>query len=503
VGASLQALLLSAMCLLPCGCRAVAGFPTGPDGDADIDADSDADADIDADIDADADADADSDADADADAQADADPDDGGPDSEPDAHLDADPERDGDSDRDDDDDDDGDRIDGSSIQLAAGGAHTCVLDRRSVKCWGYNEYGQLGQGNVDTIGDDELPSAIGFIDVGGFVESVGAGGDTSCAVLMGGDVRCWGLGAFGQLGYASTENVGDDQLPSAVGPVTVGGAVGQVSAGGSHTCALLDDGTVRCWGQNQFGQLGYEGYEDIGDNERPDEAGPVDLGGEPVEQVSVGGYHTCVILAGGAVRCWGANGNGQLGLGHTRAIGDDEPVLTVDEVSIGDEAVQIAAGLNHTCAVLAAGTVRCWGDGGRGRLGYGGTEPIGDNELPMSAGPVNLGAEAAQVVAGNDFTCALLVDGAVRCWGANGNGQLGADHARDIGDTEDPADEPVVDVGGRVVSLAAGAQHVCALLDTGAVRCWGHNSFGQLGYGHTENIGDDERPSSAGDVDWR
>jgi alpha-tubulin suppressor-like RCC1 family protein len=159
--------------------------------------------------------------------------------------------------------------------------------------------------------------------------------------------------------------------------------------------------------------------------------------------------------------------------------------------------------------VLADGAVQCWGRNSRGELGYGHTENIGDDETPASAGVVPLGARALQVVAGANHTCALLESGAVTCWGANEQGSLGYGHTEDIGDDETPASAGPLDLDGRARQLAAGASHTCALLDNGALRCWGRGDDGRLGYadtlgtdlyGEPNDIGDDETPATAGDV---
>ena len=139
---------------------------------------------------------------------------------------------------------------------------------------------------------------------------------------------------------------------------------------------------------------------------------------------------------------------------------------------------------------LDNGRVRCWGANISGQLGYGHRNNVGDDESPASAGNVNVGGTVTvtQIAAGDQHTCALLDTGNVRCWGANISGQLGYGHRNNVGDDESPASIGNVNVGGRVMQIAVGltiSQHTCALLDTGNVRCWGANSRGQLGYGHT------------------
>src|SRR5690606_29410710 len=125
---------------------------------------------------------------------------------------------------------------------------------------------------------------------------------------------------------------------------------------------------------------------------------------------------------------------------------------------------------------------------------------IGDNETPASVGDVDVGGPVVDIAAGTNHTCALLDGGALRCWGRNDVGQLGYGHTRNIGDDEAPASAGDVDVGGAVVKLALGGDHGCALLDTGAVRCWGRGYEGQLGHGVPHDRGDDETAAFAGDV---
>jgi len=389
-------------------------------------------------------------------------------------------------------------VGGTVVQLAAGAAHTCaVLSAGTVRCWGDGEFGQLGYGNTNAIGDDETPASAGDVPVGAAVVQTVTGGRHTCALLDTGGVRCWGDGAAGQLGHSNINAIGDNETPASAGDVPIGGIAVQLAAGDAHTCALLGTGAVRCWGNGSSGRLGYGNTNTIGDNEPP--AGDVVVGGTVVRLVA-GRQHTCALLDTGKVRCWGDGADGQLGHGNTNAIGDNETPASAGDVPVGGTVVQLAAGDSHTCALLDTGTVRCWGLGLSGRLGYGNTNTIGDNETPASAGDVAVGGTVVQIAAGNDSTCARLATGAIRCWGAGAVGQLGYGNTNDIGDNEPPASASDVLVGGLVVQIAAGGLHACALLDTGAVRCWGEGASGQLGYGNTNAIGDNETPASVGDV---
>jgi alpha-tubulin suppressor-like RCC1 family protein len=372
-----------------------------------------------------------------------------------------------------------------------------------VRCWGTGGY-YIGYANDEWIGDDEDPKVAGDVDVGGTVVQISASWYHTCVLLDTGKVRCWGSGASGELGYANTNDIGDDEAPATAGEVDVGGTVTQISAGPHHTCACLDDGTVRCWGSNQYWPLGYPSSDSIGDNESPAAASPVDVGGFAV-QVTTSFGHTCALLDSGKVRCWGDGNSGRLGYGNQNTIGDDETPASAGDVDLGGNAVQIVSGWFFTCALLDTGKVRCWGSGvqnggGSVGVGYGNLDVIGDNETPASAGDIDVGGAVSELAAGDFAVCAVLTTGKVRCWGSGEQGELGYGNTDNIGDDETPASAGDVDVGGLVSRVDMGFLHTCAVLESGTVRCWGRGSTGALGYGNTSDIGDDETPASAGDV---
>jgi alpha-tubulin suppressor-like RCC1 family protein len=256
-----------------------------------------------------------------------------------------------------------------------------------VRCWGNNTSGELGLGHKQLVGDDELPVDVEPIQVGGAVMQLAVGDNHNCAVLAGGLLRCWGGNSYGELGMGNLDYVGDDELPEDVPLVDVGGAVSNVAAGADHTCAVLANGTVRCWGLAGGGRLGYGDEINIGDNEPAGAAGDVSSGGVAL-QVAAGGGHTCVILEGGGLRCWGRGPYGKLGYGNQDWIGDDELPTSVGLVQVGAEALRVVTGRSHTCARVVGSNVRCWGLAAFGQLGYGNTSNIGDNELPEYAGDV-------------------------------------------------------------------------------------------------------------------
>ncbi len=377
--------------------------------------------------------------------------------------------------------------------IAAGYRHTCsLLSSGKVRCWGDGEQGRLGYGNTVYIGDNETPASAGDVNVGGDVVQLTAGGYHTCALLSNGKVRCWGWGQYGEDGNGFI--VGDNETPASVGYVSIGGDVKQLAADEHNTCALLSNGKVRCWGYNFYGQLGYVNTSNVSN---PSSAGDVNIGGD-VKQITVGSYHACALLSNGKMRCWGYGG--RLGYGNANNIGDDETPASAGDVNVGGDVRQMAANSSHTCALLSSGKVRCWGYNAFGQLGYGNPFPIGDNETPSSVGDVSIGGDATQLAAGESHSCALLSTGKVRCWGLGINGQLGYGDANNIGDIELPATAGDISIGGDAIQITGGQYHTCALLSNGNMRCWGGGNSGQLGYGNTNNIGDNELPSVAGDV---
>ena len=388
------------------------------------------------------------------------------------------------------------------VALSTGAHHTCAqLDTGALRCWGAS--GGYAYGNTQTIGDDEYPFTAGDVDVGGSVVQMSAGVGHTCVLLRGGAVRCWG-GPMG-LGYGNFQKIGDDEPPGSGGDVNVGGPVTHVEVGRDHTCAIMVGGAVRCWGAGYAGQLGYGNTDDVGITNEPFEVGDVPVGG-PVVQLALGGLHTCALLDQGNVRCWGRGNHGQLGYSSPVSVGDEELPEDWGDVNVGGVVVQIAAGEDHTCAVLETGTVRCWGRGQYGQLGYPGNfipENIGDNETPASVGDVDVGGVVTAIALGTDHTCALLEAGTVRCWGWGEKGRLGYGNLVSVGTYIPPSAAGDVPVGGglAVEQLTANlGSSTCVVLENGVVRCWGFGGAGRLGYANGNDIGDDELPVSAGNV---
>lgn len=404
------------------------------------------------------------------------------------------------------DDDDGCHLDCTAtrvVSVAAGGNHNCVLvDDGDVRCWGNGNNGRTGQGSIDNVGDDEPAGAAGVLSLGAPAVQVVTGISHSCVRYSDGAVRCFGRSSEGQLGHGVPGDIGDDELPVASPFVPLGGAVDVLASGSGsfHGCARMSGGDVRCWGDAGAGRLGVPGVTGfVGDDEPASAIPPVLVGGD-VFALSTGAQHSCALLTDGALRCWGSNASGQLGRGVAGDVGDDEHPADVPPVAVGGTVLEVAAGWFHTCARLDDLSVRCWGRGNNGRLGYGNTAWIGLSDTPADHGAVDVGGPVIGLAAGNAHTCALMDTGAVRCWGWGAQGQLGYGNLDDIGDDELPSSAGDVPLGGAALQVMAGANHTCVMLDTGRVRCWGNGGDGRLGYGNLETVGDDETPASVGDV---
>jgi len=339
------------------------------------------------------------------------------------------------------------------------------------------------------------------------VVALAAGNVHTCALLVDGRVKCWGGNDRGQLGLGDTEPRGDE--PGEMGDVLPDVDLGsqaiaaRLYAGGAFNCAQLLDGTVVCWGDNGYGQLGTASVENVGDD--PQEMGnrlvPLDLGDQVVTSLSTGAGHACAAFEDGSVRCWGNNGSGQLGLEDTETRGDSpgEMGSSLPALDLGSQglfATPWAGTRDATCAQLVNGTVRCWGAGADGLPGRGNRENYGDEpgEMGDVLPSVPLGTSALPIeLYVRDHACALFSGGQIRCWGRNDSGQLG------LGDSEARGDDPE-EMGPNLPALDLGApsQHLfgtagggCAQLLTGQVKCWGRNARGGLGLGDTDHRGDE------------
>ena len=402
--------------------------------------------------------------------------------------------------------------------IAAGSEHTCALSAGGVKCWGSSGAGQLGDG---TTVDRLTPVNVSGLPAGSDVTTIAAGWSHTCAVTVGGSVKCWGSNYYGQVGDGTTI---DKLAPAAVSGLASG--VTAIAAGVGHTCAVMVGGGVKCWGDNHSGQLGdgagifsvipvnvsglpadsgltavasgnhhtcaltvvapstgggvkcwgYNYYGQLGNGRTVNESTPVDVNWLPaasgVTAIDAGGAHTCALTAGGGVKCWGDNWHGQLGDGTTV-----QRLTPVDVSGLASGVIAIAAGDSHTCALTAGGGVRCWGQNNAGQLGDGTT---GWRPTPVDVSGLANGVTA--IAAGVNHTCALMAGG-VKCWGYNNTGQVGDGTTAN---KSTPVDVSGLPAGSGVTAIATGSGHTCALTG-GGVKCWGYNNTGQVGDGTTAN----------------
>jgi alpha-tubulin suppressor-like RCC1 family protein len=340
----------------------------------------------------------------------------------------------------------------TATAISAGGGtgagHTCALTRAGgVKCWGNNRFGELGNG---TRKYRTTPVAVHGLTSG--VTAISAGDSDSCALTGAGAVKCWGLNHVGQLGDGTTTG---RRRPVAVSGLPSG--VTAISAGRFHTCALTSAGGVKCWGNNEEGQLG--------DGTTTDRHTPVTVSGlsSGVAAIAAGSYHTCALTTAGQVKCWGSNTHGELGDGTTT---NRRRPVAVSGFPSGVTA--ISAGFEDSCALTSAGGVECWGYNQYGKLGDGTRT---DRHTPVAVSGLSSGVAA--IAAGGFHSCALTSAGGVECWGYNFYGELG-----DGTTTNRRRPVAVSRLARGVKAIEAGEAHTCALTSAGWVKCWGLSILG-------------------------
>lgn len=295
----------------------------------------------------------------------------------------------------------------TAVAVAVGGNHACALtnDARAV-CWGSAEHGVLGNG--DAVTTPALPVQA---TLNGNVSIVSAGEEFSCGVLQTGDVSCWGDNSFGQIGQDRTVAFSASPASIAIGGVTA------LSSSMTHSCAVSYGSQIQCWGSNAFGELG--------DGEGAFNPAPVTVPNLMAPRaVAAGGTHSCVVLEGGTVWCWGAGSAGQLGNGST----SDRVASPVQATGIST-AVAVTAGDRFTCALLANGTVSCWGRGGS--TGDGTSSPRSSPTNVVSASRTGSLSDVTYVAAAGEHACAVSSGGAVYCWGSLDHGANGDPDSRD------------------------------------------------------------------------
>jgi len=352
--------------------------------------------------------------------------------------------------------------------ISAGVSYSCgVLANGSAYCWGSGGSGELGYGGT---AQQNSPIAVN-ITPNNF-SSISAGETHSCGILANGSAYCWGGGNSGELGYGGTANqnspIAVNITPNNFTSISAGETPGLA---GDHSCGILANGSAYCWGSGDNGELGYGGTDQ--------QNSPIAVNMSPnnFTSISAGETHSCGILANGSAYCWGSGGSGELGYGGTA--NQNSPIAMNMSPN---NFTSISAGVSYSCGILANGSAYCWGIGDSGRLGYGGTaqqnSPIAVNITPNNFSSIS---------AGETHSCGILADGSAYCWGGGDNGELG------YGGTANQNSPVAVNITpNNFTSISAGVNilgegHSCGILADGSAYCWGAGSRGRLGYGGTAN----------------
>ena len=379
---------------------------------------------------------------------------------------------------------------GEPSRVVGGEDFTCaVTNAGGVKCWGEGGSGRLGNNaTADTDAPDDVDIDGSDTLLSGIIQ-VSAGGSLACALTSGGNVKCWGNGSGGRLGNDCGSSCYSQNLP--VDVVSADGSslnlsdIVQVSMGATHTCALTTGGNVKCWGLNASGQ---SGDNTTTNRDAPIDVVTSNTNTDPLSgiiQISAGGDRTCALTTGGSVKCWGDGNYGRLGNDCLPSCTDKSyPVDVV--ASDGNSSplsgiVQISAGNNHTCALTSGGNVKCWGYGVNGEMGNGAND---NKDAPVD---VTISGSTAltgiiSIASGGAHSCALKSGGGVVCWGYGANGQLGNNAT---GNQTHPVDVLTSALNNpalaSIAQIRLGTYHSCAVTDAGVVSCWGKGGVGQLG----------------------
>ena len=344
-----------------------------------------------------------------------------------------------------------------------------LLVNETLYCWGKNSAGQLG------INNQVKQNTPQYVDFGskGLVSSIGIGETHSCAILKSGALECWGDNSYGKLGIGSISNAFTPQTVTFNPDATVK----YVDGGESHTCAVLENNSLYCWGNGEHGRLGNGSTS----NHYRSSPQHVDLGtGKNVSKLAVGGRHNCAILNDNSTKCWGYNVYGQLGIGNYTHLG------TPQTVSFGSNryATDIFAGKFHTCAILDDNSTKCWGNNFEGQLGIGST--TNDFQTPQQV--TFFGTQKPiEISASNQHTCAVLQNGTTVCTGVNTYGELGIGTASGSGVYYTAYQYVQNRPGMSFKSIMTATFGSCGISINDELLCWGRNLQGELGIDSYQN----------------
>ena len=390
--------------------------------------------------------------------------------------------------------------------------HCALFASGKVKCWGENSKGQLGMGtaNLNIYGTSTYQlTTVPFVSFGGteLVTKLVAGDQVACALLDDGTAKCWGDNISGVIGQGTTVSYYANPSSSAILNFGSGQYIRSLSISTDSGCAVLGDGHLKCWGLTAKLGMGTTGsglttvYGDHA-GEMGDTLPRVDLGNAPridVMKLTVGAEHSCALLYNGRMKCWGSNAYGQIGLNlvggykgvSSSEMGQNLPYLDLGAPKFIKDVEGSGSGVHHTCALMINGALKCFGRNHSGQLGIGDTtganDVIGDNanEVSSTMAGVNFSGDKIKAVAtGPTHTCALTSAGTIWCFGENANGQLGINSNTSIS-----SPTSIVATLPLAVQIAVGTDHSCAVLDDGQAKCWGGNIQGQLGINSTTGYG--------------
>ena len=377
-----------------------------------------------------------------------------------------------------------------AVQVSGGSYHSLALSSSgAVYAWGWNGFGQLGNG---TTTDSHIPVAVktvGTSMAGKSITQISAGGSFndghSLARASDGTVYAWGRGVYGQLGNGTTTDSNVPVAVKTVGTPMAAKTIIQISAGAGHSLALASDGTVYAWGQNTYGQLG--------NNVTTNSSSPVavqttgtPMAGKSIVNIAAGGYHSLALADDGTVYAWGYNPTGQLGNGATVDSRTPVAVKATGTPMAGKNIIKIAAGVHNSLALASDGTVYTWGRGEFGQLGNGTTT---DSNIPVAVKTVGTPMASKTIIGisgGPAYMLAVDSNGKVYGWGRNANGQLGSlSHT----DSSVPVASQIP-AGKSIIQVSAGGwdgSHSLALTHDNIVYGRGRNSNGQLGNNSTSD----------------